>query len=157
MKNDVSDIARAAAGKVSQNRLWTRLMDLAAIGARPDGGVCRHALSPEDIEARALLISWAQQDLEAAQNIVTLSAGTAALAPPTHSVRELAALLGLASVVVAADTGALHLGAQLGIPVVGLYGPKETGRYGPWQRHGDARELPVVRPLRQRLPGGKLR
>ncbi|MDH3741357.1 MAG: M20 family metallo-hydrolase [Hyphomicrobiales bacterium] len=61
MKNDVSDNARAAAEKISEQRLWGRLMDLAAIGARPDGGVCRHALSREDIEARALMISWAGQ------------------------------------------------------------------------------------------------
>lgn len=61
MKNDVSPEARAAADKISEDRLWGRLMDLAAIGARSDGGVCRHALSPEDIEARALLINWAEQ------------------------------------------------------------------------------------------------
>ena len=35
-------------------------MDLAAVGARPDGGVCRHALSDEDIAARALVIGWAE-------------------------------------------------------------------------------------------------
>ncbi len=61
MKSEVSKLARQAAARVSEDRLWRRLMDLAAIGARPDGGVCRHALSAEDIEARALLIGWAEQ------------------------------------------------------------------------------------------------
>ncbi len=60
MKSEVSKIACDAAANVSQDRLWQCLMDLAAVGGLPDGGVCRHALSPEDIEARAMLIGWAE-------------------------------------------------------------------------------------------------
>ena len=60
MGSGLSEAARAAAAAVDENRLWQTLMDLAAIGARPDGGVCRHALSDEDIAARALLIGWAE-------------------------------------------------------------------------------------------------
>jgi beta-ureidopropionase / N-carbamoyl-L-amino-acid hydrolase len=60
MKSGVSAAAVAAAGAVDETRLWQALMDLAAVGARADGGVCRHALSDEDIAARALVIGWAQ-------------------------------------------------------------------------------------------------
>lgn len=39
-----------------------------------------------------------------------------------------------ARVVVAADTGPLHLAALAGTPVVGLFGPKDGAVYGPWGR-----------------------
>ena len=45
---------------------------------------------------------------------------------------ELAALLERASVTVASDTGPLHLAAALGRPVVGLYGPTDPRRNGPY-------------------------
>lgn len=47
--------------KVDQDRLWQALMDLARIGATPNGGVKRLALTDQDIDARKLLISWAQE------------------------------------------------------------------------------------------------
>ncbi len=48
-----------AATKVDQQRLWQRHLEMAKIGAIPGNGVNRQALSPEDIEARRLLLSWA--------------------------------------------------------------------------------------------------
>jgi N-carbamoyl-L-amino-acid hydrolase len=41
-------------------RLWDSLEEMARIGATPDGGVKRLALSPEDADARALLRGWAE-------------------------------------------------------------------------------------------------
>lgn len=46
------------AGAVNRNRLWGRLMALAEIGATPNGGVHRFALSEEEIPARDLLRRW---------------------------------------------------------------------------------------------------
>lgn len=43
---------------VDGDRLWARLMALAAFGARPDGGVDRPALSATEAQARAQLIAW---------------------------------------------------------------------------------------------------
>ena len=51
----------AASIVVDEKRLWDDLMALAQFGAREDGGVCRHALSPEDIAARAWLIEKARE------------------------------------------------------------------------------------------------
>ena len=53
------------------------------------------------------------------------------MAPPTN-LRELAAVLQGASLVVGADTGPLHLAAALGTKVVGLYGPTNPRRNGPY-------------------------
>jgi len=53
------------------------------------------------------------------------------LAPPT-SLRELAFLLRNAEVVIGGDTGPLHLAAALGTRVIGLYGPTDPRRNGPY-------------------------
>jgi ADP-heptose:LPS heptosyltransferase len=42
------------------------------------------------------------------------------------------AVLRRASVLVAADTGPLHLAAAVGTPCVGLYGPTRAERNGPY-------------------------
>jgi len=55
----ISEAARRAAGCVSEERLWRRLMAMAEIGGFAGGGVDRQALSDEDIRARALLLEWA--------------------------------------------------------------------------------------------------
>lgn len=47
---------------------------------------------------------------------------------------QLMALLRRAKVVVAGDTGPLHLAVALGTPVVGLYGPTDPQRNGPYSR-----------------------
>ena len=43
---------------INADRLWQSIMDIARIGPTPEGGSCRLALSPEDTEARALLLDW---------------------------------------------------------------------------------------------------
>ena len=57
-------ISRAVDG----DRLWDRLMALAAIGATSDDGVNRQALSDEEVAARRRLISWGQAIGLAASN-----------------------------------------------------------------------------------------
>ena len=55
----------------------------------------------------------------------------APLAPPTD-LRELAFALRHAALVIGGDTGPLHLAAALGTKVVGLYGPTDPRRNGPY-------------------------
>lgn len=45
---------------LSPDRLWDRLMAMARVGATPEGGCNRPALSAADGEARALLAAWGQ-------------------------------------------------------------------------------------------------
>ncbi|NBY16152.1 MAG: Zn-dependent hydrolase, partial [Betaproteobacteria bacterium] len=47
--------------KIDGERLISRLMALAAIGATEKGGVCRLALTDLDRQARALFTSWARE------------------------------------------------------------------------------------------------
>jgi lipopolysaccharide heptosyltransferase I len=53
---------------------------------------------------------------------------------PKTSLRELAQLLKTASVVVGGDTGPLHLADALGTKVIGLYGPTNPRRNGPYSQ-----------------------
>ena len=63
----------------------------------------------------------------------------ARMAPPTN-LRELARLLRNAQLVIGGDTGPLHLAAALGTPVIGLYGPTNPARNGPYGQLGNVVE-----------------
>jgi len=55
----------------------------------------------------------------------------ATLAPQTKDAADLGRLIRCCRAVVAADTGVIHLSALLGIPSLGLYGPKDPAVHGP--------------------------
>jgi lipopolysaccharide heptosyltransferase I len=79
-----------------------------------------------------VLVVWGPGERSDAEAILAGVRGQdAVLAPPTD-LRTLLALLRRASVVVAGDTGPLHLAAALGTPCVGLYGPTSAIRNGPY-------------------------
>ncbi|MFV0238050.1 MAG: M20 family metallo-hydrolase [Flavobacteriales bacterium] len=46
---------------INEDRLWTRLMEIAKIGGTPKGGVCRVTLTEEDRKGRDLFIDWCKQ------------------------------------------------------------------------------------------------
>jgi lipopolysaccharide heptosyltransferase I len=78
------------------------------------------------------LVVWAGPTERAmADAIVNGAAGHAQLAPSTSLV-ELAAVLRRAKLMVAADTGPLHLAVAVGTPSVGLFGPMPMERNGPY-------------------------
>lgn len=78
-----------------------------------------------------VLVLWGPSEGEAARAIVEIAAPRPALAPPTD-IEELVAVARRASVMVAADTGPLHVAAAVGTPCVGLYGPTSAERNGPY-------------------------
>jgi len=72
---------------INADRLWTRLMALAEIGATPAGGVNRQALSDGEIAAWRRVVDWAREaDLapstDAAGNLFLTLAGIDRAAPP---------------------------------------------------------------------------
>ena len=71
------------------------------------------------------LVAWGPRERELAE-------GVGADVAPQTSLRELAFLLEHAKAVVGGDTGPLHLAAALGAPVVGIYGPTNPLRNGPY-------------------------
>ena len=62
------------------------------------------------------------------------AAGDCAPSPMSLSLGPLLALLRRATFVVSADTGPLHLASALGTPTVGLFGPTDPARNGPYAK-----------------------
>jgi heptosyltransferase-1 len=91
---------------------------------------------------RTLVNAESAQD-EAGIRVVEASGGAAMLVP--CSVGQMIALVRRAGVVIAGDTGPLHLAAALERPVVGLFGPTDPARNGPYGtqsrvlRHGSSK------------------
>ena len=77
-----------------------------------------------------VLVNAASYDDVLAQRVVETSGGRAVAVHA--SLAQLMALTRRASVVIAGDTGPLHLAAALGRPVVGIYGPTDPARNGPY-------------------------
>jgi ADP-heptose:LPS heptosyltransferase len=77
------------------------------------------------------LVTWGPADTALADEVVAASEGAASRAMPT-TLLEYAELARRAELVVAADTGPLHLACAVGAPVVGLYGPTDPARNGPF-------------------------
>ena len=53
------------------------------------------------------------------------------------SVRRLMWTVGASSLVIAPDTGPVHIARALGVPVIGLYGHTNPWRVGPWRAYED--------------------
>lgn len=77
------------------------------------------------------IVTWGPGEEALARRVEESSSGAAMLAPPT-GLADLMALVQRAAIVVSGDTGPVHLAAASGTPVVGLYGPTNPARNGPW-------------------------
>ncbi|WP_420622767.1 Zn-dependent hydrolase [Candidatus Poriferisodalis sp.] len=73
--------------RTDAGRLWSRLMDMAKVGATSGGGSNRQALSDDDQAGRDLFIEWVQQagcsiELDGVGNLFARRSGTDPDAPP---------------------------------------------------------------------------
>jgi ADP-heptose:LPS heptosyltransferase len=78
------------------------------------------------------LVVWGPGEESLAQKVVTASGGAAQMAPPTGIV-DLFGVLRAARLMIAGDTGPLHIATAVGTPVVALFGPTDSVRNGPWR------------------------
>jgi ADP-heptose:LPS heptosyltransferase len=88
-----------------------------------------------------VLLLWGPDEIHMARQIRDGSSARPILAPPTD-LHELAALLRRCALMVANDTGPLHLAAALGTPSLGLFGPTRAERNGPYGPHGRGLQSP---------------
>ena len=77
------------------------------------------------------LVTWGPGEDALADRVVAASGGAAERCFPT-GLRQLLELARRARVMVAADTGPLHLACAVGTPVVGIFGPTDPARNGPF-------------------------
>jgi len=76
------------------------------------------------------IVNFGPSEEKLAQEVETASDGSAQGLQST--ITELIALTRRAKLFIGGDTGPLHLAAALGIPVVGIYGPTDPARNGPY-------------------------
>ena len=78
----------------------------------------------------AVAVNRAPAEEQLADEVVRVSGETAFAV--TMDMAELIAMTRRSALVIGGDTGPLHLACALGKPVVGIYGPTDPARNGPW-------------------------
>ena len=76
-------------------------------------------------------VTWGPSERARAEAVARASSGAAVVAPAT-GIGDLLALARAASLCVSGDTGPAQLAAAVGTPVVGIFGPTNPARNGPW-------------------------
>jgi ADP-heptose:LPS heptosyltransferase len=79
----------------------------------------------------AVIGSEAERDIETAMRAASNGAKTFWLFG-TLSIEEVAALFGVAQLLIGNDAGLAHVAAAVGLPSVVLFGPQEPARFRPW-------------------------
>jgi lipopolysaccharide heptosyltransferase I len=77
------------------------------------------------------VVLWGPGEESLAAAVIAASSGAAILAPPTR-VPDLVAVARASALVVSGDTGPLHVATAVGAPAVGLFGPTDPDRNGPF-------------------------
>ena len=90
-----------------------------------------------------VLINTGPEEEPLAQVIVRATGGAARLLTP--SLDQLIALTRRVALCIAGDSGPLHLACALGRPVVGIYGPTDPGRNGPFGTRSRVLRSPLSR------------
>jgi heptosyltransferase III len=111
----------------------------------PSGGWASKRCEPEqwktilrrfrDWGEPGLLVLWGPGDEPDVEIIRAGQTQNVAVAPPT-SVQQLAGFLSCCTLVVANDSGPMHIAAALGVPTIGVFGPTDPLRHGPYGPHG---------------------
>jgi heptosyltransferase I len=92
----------------------------------------RYGLVAKGLAARGLgvVVNVGPDEVDLGRQLVAASGAAAVAANPTLG--ELIELTRRSSLLIAGDTGPLHLGCALGKPVVGIFGPTDPARNGPF-------------------------
>ncbi len=82
------------------------------------------------------IILWGPGDEEDANYIHNNLPEITTLIPPS-TVDELAAFISKCKMVIANDSGPMHIAAALNVPVLGLFGPTDPQKHGPYSGNSD--------------------
>ena len=114
----------------------------------PEGyGTVARALRERGLDA---LVTWGPGEQALADRVVRASDGAAVRCFPT-TLLEYIELCRETRLVIAADTGPLHVACAVGAPVLGLYGPTDPERNGPFSPDDRVvRRVPLCSPCHRR-------
>jgi len=117
------------------------------VGLCPGGGWASKKCDPEKLAEIAeavikifnakILILWGKSDEADAQKIFSLLGDDKSVIAPETSIQELAALISHCSILIANDSGPMHISTAVGTPVLSLHGPTNPRMQGPF---GDKHE-----------------
>jgi heptosyltransferase I len=142
------DITFSAEERAEQDGFFERLdgrpaVSLVVGSANPkkDWAPRRYARLAEALEAdfgmQVLLVGGPSERERRAAEMIRIEAGGRAVDCLGNSVRRLMGVLAGSRLVVAPDTGPLHIAHALDIPVIGLFAHTNPWRVGPWRRYRD--------------------
>ncbi len=134
--------------KVSPSAVPNQVRELLSLGAgvrfavvNPGAGwpnkqwpAGRYGRIAEHLRARhglPSIVTWGPRERRLADEVAAASGGAAVPAPQT-TIADLVELCRAAALVLGGDTGPLQLAAAVGTPVVGVFGPTNPARNGPW-------------------------
>ena len=106
----------------------------------PPARLAAVARSLRDTHGLTSLVLWGPGEEPLAREVAAGAAEAARLLPRT-TIADLVALARGAALMLSGDTGPLHVAAAVGTPIVGIYGPTQPARNGPWA----ARDVTVSR------------
>lgn len=78
-----------------------------------------------------IIVCGGPGDIEIVNKVMARSAAPVINAVGQTSLQQLAAIIGRANLVIAGDTGPLHMAVALGVPTVSIFGPTDPARFGP--------------------------
>ena len=107
----------------------------------------------EELKLPSLVI-WGPGEEDIARRIVETSGASAKLAPPT-GVRGVIPYIRRARLFVSGDTGPMHLASAFGVPVVGIFGPTDAAKNGPFGAGDEVvwENVPCGPCYKRRCPG----
>ncbi len=116
------------------------------VGICPTGGWASKKCDPEKFVEIAnalidkfnakIIILWGKSDEEDAQKIYNLLGDRSILAPST-TIQELAAMIARCAILIANDSGPMHIATAVGTPVLGLFGPTSPYMQGPFGQQNE--------------------
>jgi heptosyltransferase-1 len=92
----------------------------------------RYGFVAKELSCRGfgVVVNIGPDEVGLGEQLLAASGGTAVVATPTLG--QLIELTRRSSLLIAGDTGPLHLACALGKPVVGIFGPTDPARNGPF-------------------------
>ena len=92
------------------------------------GEVSRELAKRHDLRS---LVLWGPGEEQIAGAVAAASDNTAAVSPPT-TIADIVSLTKAAALMISGDTGPMHIAGASGTPLVGIFGPTDPQRNGPW-------------------------
>ena len=124
----------------------SKLINRTIIGIIPSGGweskrcdaekwieICRELVNQFDV---SLLLLWGPGDEGDVKKIKSELKDEIVVTPETD-VDEMAALINNCDLIIANDSGPMHIAAALDIPTLGLFGPTDPEKHGPYNTNSD--------------------